>query len=131
MVVFDAEIETDGVNTGFTVIVRVLLVMLHDASLAEVTTTLILSKLLREVDEMEFPVADWLVVPINHSYSRFAPPVGVAVKVTSVPAQIVVPGFAEILTEVGHCPNPLKGFRKNRENINSTESSFFPIVVII
>ncbi len=59
--------ETDGVNTGFTVIVRMLLVVLHKASSEEVTTTLILSELFRELDVKVFPVADWLVLPINHS----------------------------------------------------------------
>jgi len=50
IVVFDAEIDTDGVNTGFTVIVRMLLVVLHKASSEEVTTTLILSELIKVLD---------------------------------------------------------------------------------
>ena len=62
-----------------------------------------------------------------HWYKGLLPPsVGVAVKVTDSPAQMLL-SLEEIETVAIHCPNPLNGFRKNKESAKNKESNFFPI----
>jgi hypothetical protein len=54
--------------------------------------------------------------------------VGVTVKVTDSPAQIILSASLEIIETLGlHCPNPLNGFKKNKESAKNTESNFFSI----
>jgi hypothetical protein len=81
-----------------------LLSLLHDPSSEEVTITLILFELFKvELVKVALELGSpWLLVPINHWYLKFVPPGGEAVNVTGMPEHIVVPGLAEMETEVGH-----------------------------
>ena len=64
-----------------------------------------------------------------HWYKGLLPPsVGVAVKVTDSPAQIILSAsLEEIETLALHCPNPLNGFKKNKDSAKNTENNFFSI----
>ena len=66
-----------------------------------------------------------------HWYKGLLPPsVATAVKVTDSPAQIILSAsLEEIETVALHCPNPLNGFRKNKESPKNTESNFFSIAI--
>ena len=90
---------------AFTVIVTVFDVAgLPVAQVAfDVNCTLIASPFTNVFDVYVTPVCPLIgEAPLYHWYAGEPPPlVGVAVKVTDVPAQIVLPGFAEILTLTG------------------------------
>jgi len=90
---------------GFTVIVIVFDVAgLPVAQVAlEVSCTLIASPFTKVDDTYVTPVSPLIgVAPLYHWYVGAPPPlVGVAVKVTLVPAQIVLPGAAAIVTLTG------------------------------
>ena len=90
---------------GFTVIVMVFDVAgLPVAQVAlEVSCTLIASPFTKVDDTYVTPVSPLIgVTPLYHWYVGAPPPlVGVAVKVTLVPAQIVLPGAAAIVTLTG------------------------------
>lgn len=102
IVVADAAMETDGVIRSFTVITITLLVTEAGAGQTafEVTITVTLSVLV-SVEEVKVELFVPTFTPFTcHWYEGLAPAfVGVAVKVTLVPAQILLPGLAEIKTE--------------------------------
>ena len=69
----------------------------------DVNTTLIASPFTNEEEVYVLPVSPTIAeAPLNHWYVGLLPPlVGVAVNVTEAPLQIVLPGFAAMLTLTG------------------------------
>lgn len=101
MVVADAEIETAGVTVGLTVIVSELEVAVSgDAQLSDEVITQLTTFPLVSVVVVYVGLLVPVLTPFNfHWYEGLDPPlVGVAVNVTEVPAHIVVPGEAVMLT---------------------------------
>jgi hypothetical protein len=103
-VVLSAATVTDGVSADVTTIVMAVEVAFGVLAQPELLTILTLTwSLLASVVLVKVVAivlaAPWLTAPMNHSKVGAAPPfAGLAVKVTLVPAQIVFPGFAVMLT---------------------------------
>ena len=96
-----APMLTDGVTVDVTVIVipvEVAVVGLAQAS-DEVITTVTTSPFVNALFEYVLLFVPTLLPFSFHWYNGVPPFVGVAVKVTLVPVQIVLPGFALILTD--------------------------------
>lgn len=96
-----ANMLTDGVTVGFTVIViPVLVAVAGDAQVALLVSTQVTTLPLANAAFVYVVLFVPTFTPFSfHWYDGVVPPlVGVAVKVTEVPEQIVLPGFADILT---------------------------------
>jgi hypothetical protein len=104
IVVVDAEMLTEGIGAGVTVIgIPVLVADTGDAQGAfEVMTTVTLSLLLRPVDENTALFVPTFAPFTFHWYMGFEPPLtGVAVYVTAVPGQIDVAEAATVTEGTG------------------------------
>ena len=101
IVVAEAEIETEGVTMVFTVmVIPVLVAVAGEGQVALLVMTTVTTLLFARVVEVKVVLLVPAFTPFTfHWYEGAAPPfVGVAVKVTLVPAQIVV-AEAETATE--------------------------------
>ena len=118
-----------GVLREFTVMEKLLLVVVQEVSSDEVTVSVTLSPFFKLEVEKEVLFVPTSAPSIFHEYDKVpVPPLMVAEKVTGVPSQIVLPVSAEMLTDEGHaCPHPNAEVSIRAQKVKTFKSSFFTI----